>query len=152
MAVIGKLVQQYRKAGAPVIWVLHDAGAGAPVFDVKAASGDFIGDFRPQGDEVIIVKEAPSSFTRTSLEEDLKKRGIKQIVLTGYMSHVCTTGTARTGFELGYDVVVVKDAIGDRDIPSHDGSSVVKAETVVDVVCHELGDAIGTVVFSKDIK
>lgn len=54
--------------------------------------------------------------------------------------------------ELGYDVVIVKDAIGDRDIPSHDGASVVKAETLVDVVSHELADAIGTVVLSKDVK
>ena len=54
--------------------------------------------------------------------------------------------------ELGYDVIIVKDGIGDRDVPSHDGKSTVKAEQLVDMVCHELGDAIGTIVESKDIK
>lgn len=54
--------------------------------------------------------------------------------------------------ELGYDVVAVKDAIGDRDIPSSDGSTTVTASTLVDVVCHELADAIGTVVQSADVK
>lgn len=68
------------------------------------------------------------------------------------MSHVCVTGTARSAMELGYDVVIVKDAIGDRDVPSHDGKSTVKADDIVQMVCHELGDAIGTVIESKDIK
>lgn len=65
---------------------------------------------------------------------------------------VCVTGTARSAMELGYDVVVVKDAVGDRDIPSSDGSTTVTASTLVDVVCHELADAIGTVVQSADVK
>ncbi len=75
----------------------------------------------------------------------LKKLGKKQIVLVGYMAHVCITGTARSGMEMGYDVVVVEDGIGDRDIPG------VKAEILVKTVLAELADAIGTVVSSADI-
>ncbi|KAK4049118.1 hypothetical protein OIO90_005588 [Microbotryomycetes sp. JL221] len=148
---IAQLVTKYREAKAPVIWIQHDAG-DAPIFNLKDASGDFIGDLRPNDGEKIIVKKAPSSFTATDLDETLKKHGIKQIVLTGYMAHVCITGTARSGMEHGYDVVVVKDAIGDRDVPSYDGKSVVSASTLVDTVCHELGDAIGTIVQSVEVK
>lgn len=36
--------------------------------------------------------------------------------------------------EHGYDVVVVKDAIGDRDIPSLDGKSTTTASTLVEIV------------------
>lgn len=32
-------------------------------------------------------------------------------------SHVCVSTTARAGNDLGYDVLVVSDAVGDRDIP-----------------------------------
>ncbi|KAM0787819.1 hypothetical protein ACM66B_003873 [Microbotryomycetes sp. NB124-2] len=149
--VIAQLVDKYRKANAPVIWIQHDAG-DAPIFNLKDASGDFIGDLRPQDGEKIIVKKAPSSFTGTDLHDTLQSQGIKQIVLTGYMAHVCVTGTARSGMENGYDVVIVKDAIGDRDIPSSDGKSTVSAATLVDVVSHELADAIGTVVQSVDVK
>lgn len=62
------------------------------------------------------------------------------------------TGTARSAMELGYDVVIVKDAIGDRDIPSADGKSVVKAATLVTTVCDELADAIGTVIHAAEVK
>lgn len=92
-----------------------------------------------------------NSFTGTDLDATLKAQGIKQIVLTGYMAHVCVSGTARDGMEHGYDVILVADAIGDRDVPSVDGKSVVKAEFLVGAVLAELGDAIGTVIQSSEI-
>lgn len=42
-------------------------------------------------------------------------------------AHVCISATSRIGAELGYDVSVVSDAIGDRDIPG------AKAGQLVDV-------------------
>lgn len=55
------------------------------------------------------------------------------------MAHVCVSTTARQAAERGYDVVLVEDAIGDRNIPG------VKAEELVKVVLAELADAFGTV-------
>lgn len=43
------------------------------------------------------------------------------------MAHVCISNTSRAGAELGYDVSVLRDGIGDRDIP---GAS---AKQLVDV-------------------
>ncbi|KAK4046026.1 hypothetical protein OIO90_006635 [Microbotryomycetes sp. JL221] len=134
----------------PVIWVQHD-GAGTPIFDLGAESGDFIGTVRPFEGEKIIVKKHPSVFTGTDFHETLQSLGIRQLVITGYMAHICVTGTARSASEHGYDTIVIKDGIGDRDIPSHDGKSVVSAATLVDFVCNELGDGIGTIIQSKDI-
>jgi hypothetical protein len=48
--------------------------------------------------------------------------------------------------------VVVKDGIGDRNIQTSDGKGVVNATDIVDMVCHELGDAIGTIINSSNIK
>jgi nicotinamidase-related amidase len=76
----------------------------------------------------------------------LKGWGIKKIVLTGYMAHVCVSTTAREGFQHGYDVVIVEDGVGDRDIPG------AKGEDVTKMVLKELGDVFGTVVQSADIK
>lgn len=54
--------------------------------------------------------------------------------------------TARQAAERGYDVVVVEDAVGDRDIPG------AKAEDLVRVVLAELEDAFATVVKADDVK
>jgi len=39
---------------------------------------------------------------------------------------VCVSTTARQAAELGYDVVLAEDAIGDRDIPGMSGEEVTK--------------------------
>lgn len=61
------------------------------------------------------------------------------------MAHVCVSTTARVGAELGYDVLLAEDAIGDRNIPG------ISAQDVKDAVLKELGDAFGTVVNSYQI-
>lgn len=58
---------------------------------------------------------------------------------------MCVSTTARQGHERGWDVTVVEDGIGDRDIPG------VKGDEVTRVVLAELGDFFATVVKSKDI-
>lgn len=62
------------------------------------------------------------------------------------MAHVCVSTTARQAHELGYEVLIAGDAVGDRDVPGARG------EEVTRMVLVELGDAFGTVVESKDVK
>ncbi len=66
-------------------------------------------------------------------------------MLTGYMAHVCVSTTARQADERGFDVLVVKDAVGDRDIPG------VGAGELVRVSLAELADAFGSIVESGSI-
>jgi nicotinamidase-related amidase len=80
------------------------------------------------------------------LHETLQGLGVKKVVLTGYMAHVCVSTTAREAYQSGYDVILVEDGIGDRDIPG------VKGDEVTRVALAELGDVFGTVVKSSDIK
>jgi len=61
------------------------------------------------------------------------------------MAHVCVSTTARQAAEKGWDVVLVEDGIGDRDIPRMSAEEVVKASL------NELADAFGSVVHSREI-
>ncbi|KAL9046470.1 MAG: hypothetical protein Q9206_007072, partial [Seirophora lacunosa] len=90
----------------------------------------------------VIRKVKPCAFSDTKLDDVLKNRmGKEKIVL----AHVCVSSTSRIGAELGYDVSVVSDGIGDRDIP---GAS---AQQLVDTVLAELGDVSATIVKSSDL-
>lgn len=80
------------------------------------------------------------------MHDTLQSIGAKKIVMVGYMAHVCVSTTAREAFQKAYEVVLVEDAIGDRDIPGVSGDDVTK------VVLAELDDVFGTVVKSSDIK
>lgn len=80
------------------------------------------------------------------MHDTLQSWGVKKVVLVGYMAHVCVSTTAREAMQKGYEVVLVEDAIGDRDIPGLTGEEVTRA------VLAELGDAFGTVVKSAEVK
>jgi nicotinamidase-related amidase len=77
--------------------------------------------------------------------------GIKKLVLVGYMAHVCISTTAREAAQRGYEVVLVEDAIGDRDIPGLSGVTL-NGDEVTRMALVELADVFGTVISSKMVK
>lgn len=50
-----------------------------------------------------------NTFVDTQLNEYLTSRGIRQLLLAGASTAVCIDSTARSGYELGYDVIVLDD-------------------------------------------
>ncbi|EXJ91057.1 hypothetical protein A1O1_04164 [Capronia coronata CBS 617.96] len=147
---IAALLEKYRAGsdGKNIVHVVHKTPDGAPVFTPGTALAEEFEELQPRPGEKVIEKERVSSFTGTDLHDyltGLGERG-KKTVLTGYMAHVCVSNTARAGADLGYNVVLAADAIGDRDIPGLTGSE------VTDAVLKELGDAFGTVVQSAEVK
>lgn len=145
-AAISSLLETYRSASAPIIHVVHATPDGAPVFTPNTPLAQEFSELTPKSGESVVSKNHPGSFTGTNLQELIQKTGRNQLVLTGYMAHVCVSTTARQAAEKGYDVILAKEAIGDRDIPG------VKGTELVDVVLKELADGFGTVVSVKDIK
>ncbi|KAF4829577.1 putative isochorismatase family protein YddQ [Colletotrichum tropicale] len=145
-AKIAFLLEKYRAAKAPVIHVVHEVPAGAPLFTPGTDLAEEFSELKPVEGESVVTKHFPGSFTGTNLEDLLKATGRNKVVLTGYMAHVCISTTARQASERGWDVIVVEDAVGDRNIP---GTS---AEELTRVSLAEIADAFGTVVKSADIK
>ncbi|KAJ5773195.1 hypothetical protein N7457_008091 [Penicillium paradoxum] len=147
--VIAKLLQRYREGnnGKNIVHVVHEVPEGAPVFTPNTALAQEFEELTPKSGEKVIAKNFPSSFAKTDLHAYLQGLGDvgKKVVLVGYMAHVCVSTTARAAAELGYDPIIVRDAVGDRDIPG------VKAETLVSVVLSELADGFGTVVSEEEI-
>jgi nicotinamidase-related amidase len=148
---IASLLEKYRAGssdGKNIVHVVHKTPEGAPVFTPGTELAEEFAELKPKSGEKVIEKEKVSSFVGTDLDDYLVSLGDrgKKTVLTGYMAHVCVSNTARQGSDLGYNIVLAGDAIGDRDIPGFTGSEVTEA------VLKELGDAFGTVVQSSEIQ
>ncbi|OXG24466.1 isochorismatase hydrolase [Cryptococcus neoformans Tu259-1] len=143
---IKALLERYRKSSAPIVHVVHEVPAGAPLFTPGTPLADEFEELKPVSDESVVVKHHPGSFTDTNLSDLIEKAGRNKLVLVGYMAHVCVSTTARQAAEKGYDVILPREAIGDRDIPG------AKASVLVDIVLSELADMFGTVVSVSDIK
>jgi ureidoacrylate peracid hydrolase len=59
--------------------------------------------------EPVIVKHGYDAFLNTTLERDLRRRGIDRVVLTGVFTDVCVDALARTAYQLGFEVAVVRE-------------------------------------------
>ena len=118
-----KLLARARAAGTPIFHIQHDAGAGSP-YDVNARIGAISDEVAPQGGETLIVKNYPNAFVGTDLQEKLAALGVTDVILAGFMTHMCINSTARGAFNLGFRPTVVAGTTATRDLPGADGSVV----------------------------
>lgn len=114
------LLDRARTAGIPVIHIQHSDGPGS-LYDIDGESGAIVARVAPRGDEPVVVKNYPNSFVQTDLDERLKAVGATNLVLAGFMTHMCVNSTARGAFNLGYSPTVVASATATRELPGVDG-------------------------------
>ncbi len=117
-----KLLQKARALKVPVIHIQHDAGVGSP-YDVTAEIGAIATEVAPIAGEKVIIKNYPNAFVQTTLDAELKKLGVKNIVLAGFMTHMCVNSTAHGGFNLGYAPTIVASATATRPLMSVNGKT-----------------------------
>lgn len=115
------LLDEARRLGRPVIHIQHDAGTGSP-YDIHADIGQIVELVAPREGEVVIVKHYPNAFVQTTLEESLRNLGIQNIILAGFMTHMCIQSTAHGAFNLGFAATVVASATATRTLGLPDGS------------------------------
>ena len=73
-------------------------------------------------DDRILVKQSMDAFATTDLAQDLQRRAVRTLLVTGVYTDACVESTARTAAELGYPVFVVEDACAAWDPAFHDAS------------------------------
>lgn len=139
------LLRLARSKGAPVFHVQHLAPAGAPLFDAAGAWVRFIEGIGPEGGEAVVTKSLPNAFAGTTLQAGLAAAGRRQLVIAGFMTHMCVSTTTRAAAEQGYTNWVVADACATRDLPLPWGE-VVPAMAVQRAALAALNDSFATVV------
>lgn len=118
-----RLLRRARDEGVPIFHVQHDAGAGSP-YDIRERIGAISDEVAPREGEPVLVKAYPNSFIETELQDLLERCGAKDVILAGFMTHMCINSTARGAFNLGFRPAVVAAATATRDLPAPDGSIV----------------------------
>jgi nicotinamidase-related amidase len=115
------LLDRARSAGIPIIHIQHDDGPGS-LYDIRRESGAIVSRVAPRGDEPIVVKNYPNSFVATDLEQRLRAGSAENLVLAGFMTHMCVNSTARGAFNLGFAPTVVARATATRALPAAGGA------------------------------
>ena len=124
-----------RGAGVPVVWIKADydrAFLSPPIHARQVARGiekaycvsgtwgaEFYG-VSPEDGDLTIEKHRHSAFAGTGLDQILRDRGIRTVVVAGVQTHVCVESTLRDASARGYYVVVPGDCVGSYDRDLHD--------------------------------
>lgn len=122
------LARRFRAAGAPVVLVnaaprtdetrAVDDPSALPK-TLPAGFADLVPGLAAPGD-LKISKTTWGAFFRTDLDSELKRRGIRTIVLGGVATQFGVESTARQAWELGYELVIARDATTSMAIEPHE--------------------------------
>lgn len=143
-----RLLARARSAGIPIFHIQHNAGVGSP-YDITAPIGAIADKVAPVAGEVIIEKTHPNSFFNTSLQQQLESANVQQVVIAGFMTHMCINSTARGAFNLGFAPTVVASTTATRNLPRGKGGVVAAADLQAASLA-AIDDLFGVVVESVD--
>ena len=65
----------------------------------------------PRAGEIISPKRVYGAFDFTPLDEQLKKRGVDEVVITGQHTHICVRHSSYGALIRGYQLTIPRDAV-----------------------------------------
>lgn len=136
VSVSATLAKRFRKIGAPVALVRvgwsHDFGDALkqpvdqpvtlPAGGLPSTWWDFPAALEADESDFKITKRQWNAFHGTELDLQLRRRGIRTIVLGGISTNIGVESTARAAYELGYTLVLVEDAMSCASSEHHEAS------------------------------
>jgi nicotinamidase-related amidase len=125
LARTAELARAFRERKCPVVLV-HVTGrpfgrtdAGPPKMSLPTDWAEFVPELEQSAEDFVVAKQCPGAFLGSNLDQYLRERDVTQIFLCGVSTSVGVESTARSAFDLGYNVVLAVDAMTDRDAENH---------------------------------
>jgi len=146
---ISTLLARARNAGTPVVHVVQRSPKGRTVFEVDSPMAEEFPSLTPREGEIITPKQLPNSFAGTTLDATLQKIGRKDLIVVGFMTHMCISATVRSALDHGYRCTVVGNCCATRDLPDGAGGTVSAGE-VHRIELAALRDRFATIAVSTD--
>ncbi len=154
---IGKIVTAARGAGIPIVYLQmgfkpdlsNSGGPESPNWHKELAlrlmdcrpelkgkllvegTWDFaiVDELAPQPEDLVIVKTRYSGFARTTLDAELRARGIRYLLFTGIATNVCVESTLRDAFFLDYWPILIADAAMAAGSPAMHDATIFNVES-----------------------
>lgn len=133
---IVKILAEGRRAGLPIIFTtmswdpsLSEIGEVVKrktTHSVKMLHGTDRVELRPsmerRDDEPLVVKPRASAFYATNIDGMLVSAKVDTTIVVGCSTSGCIRGTAESAFNRGFNVIVPKEAVGDRSESAHEAN------------------------------
>lgn len=115
-----RLADAWRAAGATIVYVrvsvmelvAHESDRGLPPLPfIPPNPSDIVPEANMQPGDFLVTKRSWGAFQATELDQILRRKGIKDIIMTGIATNIGVESTARVAHDLGYDLVFAEDAM-----------------------------------------
>ena len=117
IARINDVTAKARQAAAPVIFIQHGGGPSDPDLAPFTNGWRLHPNLQVQPGDITLRKTTCDAFYGTSLETELRARGITTLLLTGFATDFCVDSTVRSAASKDFAVIVVADAHTTVDNP-----------------------------------
>lgn len=92
-----------------------------PPHCLKGTEGaEVIDELEPEDQDLEISKHGFSSFRGTNLDQELRERGIDELILVGVLTDICILHTSIDAYYKGYDVKVLEDCVATLSDDRHE--------------------------------
>jgi nicotinamidase-related amidase len=127
-----KILKSCREKGIDVVHVHLEAPTKNPLHTAKVnrkiglivppASDECLSldQVKPLPDELIVNKTNGGAFSGTNLDFILRNMDIQSLILVGFLTDECVAATAYQGADIGYDVLLVRDATATHRNEAHE--------------------------------
>jgi len=136
---INTLAERAHHAGVPVIYIQH---ANKTTLAKGSEAWQLHPGLQPAAQDVVIHKRHGNAFQETDLEDELKLRDIRSVVVTGLVTHGCVKATCMGAKDLGYEVILVKDGHSNFNK---------QAAKLIDEWNRKLGDGVAELRLAEEI-
>ncbi len=116
------LLARCREAGLQVAFTMHDSREAGSPLKLSLDSGAQLDGLEPAEGDITVAKDVNSGFVGTSLEVDLRRKGINRLVVAGFFTNVCVETTVRMAGNMGFDTYLVHDACATMNRMGLDGT------------------------------
>ena len=122
------LADAFRKRGLPVVLVNVAGGAPGRTEQKRPSQPfpqdwtDLLPELGQQASDIVVTKRTWGAFASSDLEQQLKNRGVTQVVITGVATSIGVESTARQAYEAGFNVTLAIDAMTDLRQEAHEAS------------------------------
>ena len=104
------LLKGFRDAGRAVAFTRHDSIEPDSPLKFSLPTGEQLDGLEIAKGDIVVKKDVNSGFIGTSLEVDLRRAGIRRLVIAGYFTNFCVETTTRMAGNMGFDVYLAHDA------------------------------------------
>ena len=128
-----KLAEAVRASGGTVVYV-HvlitdilslpaDRANPRPTGPIPPEASELVPEAGFREGDVLITKRQWGAFYGTNLEQQLRRRGVRTIIMAGIATNMGVESTARAAHDQGYELVFAEDAMSSMSVELHQFST-----------------------------